>query len=121
MAVGSNGCLAGRRKDRSHLTSWANIIPTTTDLSEAKHTEIFEKFSATFPPEMVMRWVQMVEHWESNPKAPNPYNKPEQSKSKLAWDENLQLASGHVQRHKVTLMGFFSMAFDIEDWQSVLM
>ena len=47
----------------------------------AKHTEVFEKFSSTFPPETVARWVQMVEHWESNPKAPNPYNEPEQSKS----------------------------------------
>jgi hypothetical protein len=46
----------------------------------AKHMEIFEKFSATFPPETVARWVRMVERWEDDPKAPNPYNEPEQSK-----------------------------------------
>ena len=46
----------------------------------AKHSEIFEKFSATFPPENVARWVRMVERWEGDPKAPNPYDEPEQSK-----------------------------------------
>ena len=46
----------------------------------AKHSEIFEKFSATFPPATVARWVRMVERWEGDPKAPNPYNEPEQSK-----------------------------------------
>ena len=35
----------------------------------------------------------------------------------LAWDEALQLASGHINRHKVTMTGFFSMGFDIEDQQ----
>ena len=46
----------------------------------AKHTEIFEKFSATFPPETVGRWVRMVERWESDPKAQNPYDQSEHSK-----------------------------------------
>jgi hypothetical protein len=103
--------------------------------------EIFEKFSATFPPEMVAQWVQMVEHWEGDPKAPNPHNEPEQCKSfshlicfqtitdittattlqnvclELAQNETVQLASGHVPRHKVSMMGFFSMGFDIKDQQ----
>ena len=35
----------------------------------------------------------------------------------LAREEAQQLASGHLQRHKVTMTGFFSMAFDIEDQQ----
>jgi len=107
----------------------------------AQHTEIFEKFSATFPPETVARWVRMVERWEGDPKAPNPYNEPEQCKSfsrsvciqtitdittattlqdvrlELAQNETVQLASGHVPRHKVSMMGFFSMGFDIEDQQ----
>jgi hypothetical protein len=48
-----------------------------------KHREIFEKFSGTFPPETVARWVRMVERWESDPKVPNPYNEPEQSKCLL--------------------------------------
>jgi hypothetical protein len=35
----------------------------------------------------------------------------------LARYESRQLASGHIPRHKVTMMGFFSMGFDIEDQQ----
>ena len=77
----------------------------------------------------------------NDPKAPNPYNETEQSKYlsqkyifqtitdlvsattmqdvrlELAWEEALQLASGHLHRHKVTMTGFFSMGFDIEDRQ----
>ena len=45
-----------------------------------KHMEIFEKFLATFPPETVVRWVRMVECWEGDCTAPNPYNELEQSK-----------------------------------------
>ena len=46
----------------------------------AKHTVTFEKFSATFPPETVAKWVNMVERWEVDPTAPNPYDEPERSK-----------------------------------------
>ena len=35
----------------------------------------------------------------------------------LAQEETLQHASGQLQRHKVTMTGFFSMGFDIEDRQ----
>ena len=44
-----------------------------------RHTEIYEKFSATFPPDTVTRWSRMVERWEGDPTAPNPYREPEQS------------------------------------------
>lgn len=37
----------------------------------------------------------------------------------LTRRETLQLASGQVPRHKVTMMGYFSMGFDIEDQQCV--
>jgi len=38
-----------------------------------KQTDIFNKFSATFSPEMVKRWEAMVVAWNANPKAQNPY------------------------------------------------
>ena len=38
----------------------------------------------------------------------------------MTRQETLLLASGRVPRHKVTMMGFFSMGFDIEDQQYVL-
>ena len=46
----------------------------------AKHAETFKKFSATFPPETVDKWLKMVECWEADPTAPNPYDEPERGK-----------------------------------------
>jgi hypothetical protein len=104
-----------------------------------KQREIFEKFSATFPPETVARWERMVERWEGDCTAPNPYIEPEQSRIlhpliltnahitiattlqdvrlELARKETSQLASGYIPRHKVSMVGFFTMGFDIEDQQ----
>ena len=45
-----------------------------------RQREIFEKFSATFPSDTVARWVRMVERWEGDRTAPNPYNEPDQSR-----------------------------------------
>ena len=86
----------------------------------------------------------MVERWEANPKAPNPYNEPAQGeyfspctfetisnlsaattlqdvRLNLTRNETLQLAAGHAPRHKVSMTAFFTMGFDIEDQQYVLM
>jgi hypothetical protein len=48
-------------------------------LMNAKHTDLFDKFSTTFPLKVIEKWEKMVENWESNPGAPNPYNEPEKS------------------------------------------
>ena len=45
----------------------------------AKQRETFNKFSSTFPSETVEKWVRMVEGWEANRKALNPYEEPEKS------------------------------------------
>ena len=86
----------------------------------------------------------MVEHWEANSKAPNPYNEPAQGKwfplymfktmsnlpaattlqvvqLNLAQTENLQLFTGHAPWHKVSMTAFFLMGFNIKDQQYVLM
>ena len=44
-----------------------------------KQKETFKQFSSTFPPEVLKKWEQMVEHWEANPKAPNLYDEPDKS------------------------------------------
>ena len=45
----------------------------------AKPKEMFKQLSSTFPPEVLKKWEQMVEHWEANPKALNPYDEPDKS------------------------------------------
>jgi|HubBroStandDraft_1064217.scaffolds.fasta_scaffold02537_6 hypothetical protein len=41
-----------------------------------KHAALHEELSATFPPEVVQKWEDMVTAWSANPKAPNPYTEP---------------------------------------------
>jgi len=43
---------------------------------KAKHEDIFKQFSATFAPPVIKPWTSMVEHWESDPLKPNPYEEP---------------------------------------------
>jgi hypothetical protein len=38
-----------------------------------KHEGIFTQFSATFPQSVLEKWVNVVETWERDPSAPNPY------------------------------------------------
>ena len=33
--------------------------------------------TSTFPPNVTEGWTKMVEKWENNPKAPNPYKEPQ--------------------------------------------
>jgi hypothetical protein len=45
----------------------------------AKHTDIFNKLSATFLLQTIQKWEEMVTTWNANPKAPNPYWEPKGS------------------------------------------
>jgi hypothetical protein len=42
----------------------------------AKHQDIFAKFSATFKPETIERWENMVKEWELNKNKPNLFAEP---------------------------------------------
>lgn len=47
-----------------------------------KHREIFDKFSSTFPPEVVSDWTRIVEAWNVDPSGvPDPYEEPIASES----------------------------------------
>ena len=43
---------------------------------QEKHKVVFEQFSTTFSPQTLRQWTEMVEKWEADPKAPNPYEEP---------------------------------------------
>lgn len=40
------------------------------------HQQLFEEFTATFPPEVVAGWGQMITEWEGDMSKPNPYEEP---------------------------------------------
>lgn len=45
------------------------------------HQQLFDEFSATFPPETVAAWEQMVIDWEADMTKPNPYEEPAKGES----------------------------------------
>jgi hypothetical protein len=42
----------------------------------ASQTDIFNQLSATFPPQTIQKWENMVLKWKTYPSAPNPYKEP---------------------------------------------
>lgn len=42
-----------------------------------RQASVFQQMTSTFPPNVTEGWTKMVEKWENNPKAPNPYKEPQ--------------------------------------------
>jgi hypothetical protein len=62
----------------SLLTQLAKAI-----VMEKKHREAFEKFTATFPSDVVAKWDKMVDDWDADMSKPNPYEEPVAGKYRL--------------------------------------
>lgn len=107
-----------------------------------KQTEVFNDLSATFSPEIIKKWEEMIMKWEVNPQAPNPYAEPESGeycfstiicylliciigttlqdvRLALAREEAAQVALGKLPRHKISLSAFLFSGFELEDSQYV--
>ncbi|KAH7904426.1 hypothetical protein BJ138DRAFT_1106840 [Hygrophoropsis aurantiaca] len=90
---------------------------------EAKHQDLFEKLSATFPPALVTKWEESVTTWEANPKAPNPYEEPVSGTTlvdvrlELANEEATQAAMGVLTPHETTSSSWLIAGLDLEDQQ----
>ena len=50
-----------------------------------KHQAAFEQFNATFEPEVLVKWEQMVMAWDADITQPNPYEEPAIGKCALAF------------------------------------
>lgn len=50
---------------------------------EKKHREALEKFTATFPSDVVAKWDKMVDDWDADMSKPNPYEEPVPGKYRL--------------------------------------
>ncbi|KAF8171335.1 hypothetical protein BJ912DRAFT_1025200 [Pholiota molesta] len=92
----------------------------------AKQQTVFQQFSSSLPAMTTKKWERMIELWENNPKAPNPYTDNVRTTTlndvrlELAKEEGFRIASGHTPQHEVTMLGFFNIGFDIEDQQFAL-
>ena len=43
---------------------------------QAKHRKAFDKFTSTFPLDVITKWDTMVEEWNVDKTKPNPYEEP---------------------------------------------
>jgi hypothetical protein len=64
----------------SYFSSWVLFVGRhlRSKLREAlpaskKHRALLNALSATFPPQTVAEWTQMVEDWQDDASAPNPF------------------------------------------------
>ena len=110
----------------------------------AKQKEVFNQLSATFSTQTIKKWEAMVETWEVNPQAPNPYKEPESGelfflctfysivylicvvettlhdvRLELAKEEAAQVALGNMPCHKISMSAFLIIGFELEDSQYV--
>lgn len=73
-----------------------------------KHEEIFAQFSTTFPAEIIRTWATMVERWELDPNAPNPYEEPHSGEQDWLMSpafSDLKLSNNSTRRSFGTLEG----------------
>ncbi|KIM80240.1 hypothetical protein PILCRDRAFT_9784 [Piloderma croceum F 1598] len=91
-----------------------------------KHSEAFEKFSTTFPADVVAKWDQMVDEWDNNKSKPNPYEEPiagttmTDVKLELAKEEEADAGRGIIRSHETSPSTFLTVGLDLEEQQQEL-
>ena len=48
---------------------------------EKKHTQLFDQFTASFRPEMIISWEKLINDWKKDRSHPNPFLEPSPCKS----------------------------------------
>jgi hypothetical protein len=107
----------------------------------AKQRTTFDQLSATFSPDAVQKWEEMVATWNADPKKPNPYTELKSGESyashavhvyvsncltattlqdvrlDLLREEVDKVALGDLPRHKISMATFLLTGFELEDSQ----
>ncbi|EIN10159.1 hypothetical protein PUNSTDRAFT_64703, partial [Punctularia strigosozonata HHB-11173 SS5] len=88
-----------------------------------RHQRIYEEYTARFSPALVLRWVDMIQKWELDPKNPNPYDEPEQAVNvsqlrKEFADQDAQEAESRIPSlHPTSANAFIRQGFILRDQQ----
>lgn len=105
-----------------------------------KSEDAFNKFTKTFPPEAVDRWIEMVIAWDRDPKEKNPYEEPTPCGClynsisfiqahrlsavtlasvmlELANEETEDVRQGIIQPHETSPSRFIQKGLDLEEQQ----
>jgi len=108
-----------------------------------KQAEIYDQMTSTFPPQVIEEWTKAIEKWEDDPKASNPYEEPQCCETyhleyctvstntfetattlqdvrlELAKEDAAQATRAGTDLPKLSLTGFFTTGFELEDRQCV--
>jgi hypothetical protein len=107
---------------------------------KAKHEAAFQQLTSTFSSDLLKKWLNKVEKWENDSEALNPYTEPSIGKEiefsvkhlsdsedlgltlhdvrlELSKEEALQVSSGNLRTHKVSMTGFLTTGLELEDRQ----
>ncbi|KAF9039085.1 hypothetical protein BJ165DRAFT_1531200 [Panaeolus papilionaceus] len=88
-----------------------------------RQEEIYEQLTSTFDERVIDTWSDMMDKWNNDHSAPNPYEEPQCGTSlqdvrlALAKEDAIAAEKGNGSSAKQPLGAFFWTAFDIEDRQ----
>ncbi|KAA1478738.1 hypothetical protein DENSPDRAFT_788380, partial [Dentipellis sp. KUC8613] len=86
----------------------------------------FQDLKSTFPEDVVERWDNMIEAWDSDQSQPNPYEEPEKETTladvrlEIVEEEARQVTQGNVSLHEMTAGTFLSIGMDLQEQQRTL-
>ncbi|KAI0059388.1 hypothetical protein BV25DRAFT_1785942, partial [Artomyces pyxidatus] len=84
------------------------------------------ELNATFPPEVVEKWEEMVTAWDADSSQPNPYKEPNSGSAmnnvrlELAEEEAAEASRGIASLHDMSASTFLNVGLELEEQQHVL-
>ena len=106
---------------------------------KTRHEDLFEEFTADFPPDVIEHWVGIIEAWNMDPSKPNPYEEVETGqiesavycstligipvttmakiRLELSEEELGRVMSGSVPPHQMSPHSFLHLGLDLEEQQ----
>ncbi|KAH7904648.1 hypothetical protein BJ138DRAFT_1018848, partial [Hygrophoropsis aurantiaca] len=92
----------------------------------AKHQDILERYTTTFPVSTIRDWEHRIEVWENDMTQPNPYEEPQihttqaDIRLQLAEEETVDVRRGIVPLHDISPSVFLHVGLELEEQQHVL-
>ncbi|KZV59216.1 hypothetical protein PENSPDRAFT_549932, partial [Peniophora sp. CONT] len=115
--------------------NWRRIVGMGTSLlsgltkatyEHVKQNTLFDKFSTTFPAQVVSKWTTLYNRWIANDRAPNPFHQEDdgmawaKARLELADEEAKDIEKGRTFKHKMTPSVWLTEGMDLEDQRFVL-
>ncbi|KAI0326025.1 hypothetical protein GY45DRAFT_1234598, partial [Cubamyces sp. BRFM 1775] len=88
-----------------------------------EQARVFREYSATFDPNVVRTWEDMVSAWNADQSRPDPYEEPKKTsttaaiKHEIALEEAADAVGGKLPPHEVTPGVFLQVGLELEEQQ----